>query len=288
MPRMFLISRYDDTADLRERIIEQIRDRYGAGSVVSNVTGRSLPEYVQQVGSGMLHCRVALIIVGPTWAQARDANGYRLLDNPYDPVRVELRAALAQRRLIVPLLLHGARMPRTEELPPDIAPLALRQGFQVRNDPEFAGDMRTVYQQINTQLTWRPASLFVLGAAAFAGLAQVMSYATAYVSFHTGTQGNIERLLFGSFFLSLFMILGASTAAILLSVLRRSWGWLVGVCVGLLLLVVVASLPVQGYTAQSMQLLFLFPLVVLNALILILFGLFGPRRETAGLRRHVK
>lgn len=288
MPRMFVISRYDDTADLRDRMVEQLRERYGAGSVVSGVSGSSLPDYLRRVEEQMRRCHVVLVVMGPSWTQVRDAHGYRLLDNPYDPVRVELRTALAQQRLIMPLLLHGAQMPRAEDLPPDIAPLAWRQGFQVRNDPEFADDMRVVYQQINTQLTWRPASLFVLSAATCAGLAQVVAYATADLSFGAGTQGKFASLLFGSFFVSLFVMLGASTAGILLSVLRRGWGWLVAVCAGLFLLVAVASLPVRGYTAESLQLLVLFPLILLNALVLVVFGLFGPRRETAGVRQRTR
>lgn len=283
MLKMFLISRYDDTVDLRDRIIDQIHERYGPNSLVSDVRGRSLPEYLQQVRSEMSHCRVALVLIWPMWTLGRDTNGYRLIDNPYDPVRVEIREALAQRRLIVPLLLHRASMPHIEELPPDIAPLALRQGFPVRNDPEFAEDMRTAYRQINTQLAWRPASLFVLGAAASAGLALITSYATADLTFGTGQQEQaaIGAIIFSTFLVSLLIVLAAGTATVLLSIARRSWGWLAAACAGLLLLAVVASLPVQGEQAQSQQLLFLFPLILLNVFILVLFGFVGPRREAA-------
>lgn len=280
MLRIFLISRYDNTVDLRDRIAEQIHERYGAKSLIAGIHAQSLPEYAQRVQSQMSRCRVALVVIGPTWARDRDPYGYRLIDNPYDPVRIEVREAFAQRRLVVPLLLHGAIMPRMEELPPDLAPLALRQGFQVRNDPEFAGDMRTVYQQINTQLAWRPASLFVLGGAASAGLTLLTSYAIAAATFGRGQEGVAGVLIFGLFLLSLLIILAASAAGILLSVLRRRWGWLVAVGVAILLLVVVASLPLAG-DQEVEQALYLFPLILLNAAVLTIFGLFGPRRETA-------
>lgn len=281
MLRVYLISRYDDTIDLHDRIAEQVRDRYGTESRLSDKRAGSLPEYVQQVQMQMSRCRVALVVIGPGWTLGRDPYGYRLIDNPYDPVRVEVREALAQRRLVVPLLLQGATMPRIEELPPDIAPLALRQGVQVRNDPEFAADMRNVYRQINTQLAWRPASPFALGTAASAGLALVTSYATADLTYASGQQGAIGVLIFGLLLLSLLIILAASTAGILLSVLRQRWGWLTTVGAALLLLVVVASLPLEGDQAQVQQALYMFPLILLNVAVLTIFGLFGPRRETA-------
>ena len=282
MFRIFLISRYDETVDLRDRIVEQMRERYGAKSVIAGLTAPTLPEYLRLAQSEMSRCRVAVVVIGPGWAHARDAYGRRLIDNPYDPVRAEIREALARRRLVVPLLLHGATMPRGDELPPDIAPLALRQGSQVRNDPEFADDMRAVYHQINTQLSWRPASLFVLCAAASAAVALLASYATADVTFALGAQRTFEALIFITFLVALLAILAAGAAGVLIGVLRRGWGWLVAVCVGLLLLVIVASVPMNSADAESRQLLYLFPLILLNALILGVFGLFGPRRETAG------
>lgn len=281
MLKVFLIGQHEDTIDLRDRIIEQMRERYGAKSVVFDVRARSLPEYVQQVRLQMGRCRVALVIIGPAWMRGRDAHGYRPIDNPYDPIRVEIREALARPRLVVPLLLHGATMPRFEELPPDVAPLALRQGFQVRNDPEFAGDMRTIYQQINTQLTWRSASPFVMGTSVSAGVALLASYAIAGATFRSGQQGAVGASIFTAFLLSLLIILAASTASILQSVLRRSWGWLAIVGSAIVLLVVAASLPLQGEQAQAYQVLYLFPLILLNVLVLAIFGLFGPRRETA-------
>ncbi|HEX9038600.1 MAG TPA: hypothetical protein VF808_16580 [Ktedonobacterales bacterium] len=282
MFRIFLISRYDETVDLRDRIADQMRERYGANSVVAGLTAPSLPEYLRLAQRWMGRCHVAVVVIGPGWEQAHDAFGRRLIDNPYDPVRVEVREALAQRRLVVPLLLHGATMPRSGELPPDIAPLALRQGSRVRNDPEFAGDLRAIYSQINTQLTWRPASLFVLCAAAGSGLALVTSYATADLTFGVGAQSAFGALIFIAFLVALLIVLTAGAAGILLSVVRRGWGWLITVCAGLLLLTVVASVPTDGSQAEASQLLYLFPLILLNVLILGAFGLFGPRRETTG------
>lgn len=48
-----------------------------------------------------------------------------------------------------------------------------------------------------------------------------------------------------------------------------------------MVVVIVASLPVQGEQAQARQVLYMFPLILLNVVILSIFGLFGPRRETA-------
>lgn len=87
-------------------------------------------------------CRVALLLIGPEWLEARDETGQRRIDLPNDWVRLECEIALATPGLdVVPVLVNGARMPRAEELPPSLRPLLLRHAAIIRRDPDFHGDV---------------------------------------------------------------------------------------------------------------------------------------------------
>jgi hypothetical protein len=56
------------------------------------------------------------------------------LDNPDDFVRIEIEAALTQQKLVIPVLVGEARMPRTEELPEAIRPLAKRNAVRLTHE----------------------------------------------------------------------------------------------------------------------------------------------------------
>jgi hypothetical protein len=57
---------------------------------------------------------------------ARDEAGAGRLDNPGDFVRIEIESALAQDKRVIPVLVGETRMPRTDELPEGMKPLATR------------------------------------------------------------------------------------------------------------------------------------------------------------------
>ncbi|HEV2762369.1 MAG TPA: hypothetical protein VGV38_05180, partial [Pyrinomonadaceae bacterium] len=68
-------------------------------------------------------CEVLLAVVGPSWL---DAENRARLHDPRDYVRREISTALGRRGArVLPVLTEGASMPRAEDLPEDLKPLAL-------------------------------------------------------------------------------------------------------------------------------------------------------------------
>jgi hypothetical protein len=67
-----------------------------------------------------------LVIVGPEWLAATDEQGTHRLDDPMDLVRLEIAAALRRDIPVIPVLVRSAKMPRADQLPPDVADLAYR------------------------------------------------------------------------------------------------------------------------------------------------------------------
>jgi hypothetical protein len=70
-------------------------------------------------------------MIGKNWLDAVDESGRRRLEDPTDFVRLETASALRRDIPVVPVLVHGARMPRAEQLPEDLTELAYRNGVEL-------------------------------------------------------------------------------------------------------------------------------------------------------------
>ena len=80
-------------------------------------------------------CRVVLVLIGPRWVDARNADGYRRLDHSDDFVRREIEAAFERDLRVIPVLVRGARMPGPSEVPDSLAALSRCQAFVLNDEP---------------------------------------------------------------------------------------------------------------------------------------------------------
>ncbi|RMG80036.1 MAG: amino acid ABC transporter substrate-binding protein, partial [Chloroflexi bacterium] len=77
--------------------------------------------------------------------------------NPDDFVRIEVEAGLNRNDvLVIPVLVKGAGMPSSADLPPTMRELAYRNGAVVRDDPDFHRDMNRLIKQIDEYIKARP------------------------------------------------------------------------------------------------------------------------------------
>jgi len=117
--------------------------------------GRDFTEALEQ---HLAQCDVMLVLVGRNWLDARDTSDRRRLDDPEDFVRLEVKTALLRGVSVIPLLFDGAPMPRVEQLPDDLKPLANRQNYTISYET-FARDVeelqRHVLDQITIPISWR-------------------------------------------------------------------------------------------------------------------------------------
>ena len=134
MRAIFISYRRDDSEGHAGRLFEDLRDRFGSASVFMDVAGiepgRDFRKVIeQQVAS----CGVLLAVIGKSWltSSASDAQGRRRLDDPHDFVRLETATALTRDIPVIPVLVHGAQMPRPEELPDALKDLAFRNGVEL-------------------------------------------------------------------------------------------------------------------------------------------------------------
>ena len=132
MRSIFISYRRDDTEGQSGRLHDELVRRFGEGSVFMDVVdieaGRDFREAINE---SLASCGVFLALIGPSWLESRNEAGGRRLDEPMDPVRLETATALKRRVPVVPVLVHGARMPKSEQLPGDLKELAYLNAFEL-------------------------------------------------------------------------------------------------------------------------------------------------------------
>jgi hypothetical protein len=133
--QVFISYRRDDTAGWAGRLFSDLKVRLGQDArVFMDVDGIPPGEdFARYIDKAVGQCDAVVALIGRHWSDATDAAGRRRLDEPDDFVRLEIAAALQRGIRVVPLLVDGAALPASEDLPSDIEPLLDRQAIKVDN-----------------------------------------------------------------------------------------------------------------------------------------------------------
>jgi hypothetical protein len=122
--RIFLCYRREDAGPYALLLRGKLGERFGHEQVFRDFDSIQLGlNYVKVVTDAIASAGVVLVLIGAQWAAMSDSAGRRRLDQADDPVRFELRTALAGPARVIPVLLDGARMPQPEKLPADLQAL---------------------------------------------------------------------------------------------------------------------------------------------------------------------
>src|SRR6516225_9233926 len=98
------------------RIFDRLVARYGADSVFRDVDNIPIGvDFREHINSILARTDITLVVVGKRWFGAR--RGGRRIDDPADPVRVEVETALRNGIPVVPVLVEGGAMPNANQLP---------------------------------------------------------------------------------------------------------------------------------------------------------------------------
>jgi hypothetical protein len=75
-----------------------------------------------------------IAVIGKGWLISRDQEGQRRLDNPEDFVRLEIATALKRDIQVIPVLVDGALLPHSRDLPDDLKALVHRNALLLSHD----------------------------------------------------------------------------------------------------------------------------------------------------------
>jgi hypothetical protein len=150
--RVFISYRREETAYAAGWLFDRLADRFGRGQIFKDIDSIQLgDDFVDVITAAVRSCDVLLALIGEQWLTITDEHGRRRLDNPDDFVRLEIEAALARNVRVVPVLVAGARMPRSDQLPPSLAKLARRQALELSHS-HFELDTSRLHKVLDTTL----------------------------------------------------------------------------------------------------------------------------------------
>ena len=138
---IFISYRRADSEGYAGRIYDRITPHFGADAVFMDVdTIDAGVDFVRVLEEAVQSCDVLVALIGRRWLDLKDENGVRRLDNHEDFVRIEIATALGRDIRVIPVLVGGASMPGSTELPENLQPLARRNALTV-DHATFHADM---------------------------------------------------------------------------------------------------------------------------------------------------
>jgi TIR domain-containing protein len=108
-------------------------------------------DFVKAIETTVARCDVLVAVIGNNWLDSKDDRGDRRLENPEDFVRMEIATALKREIRVIPVLVDGALMPRSTDLPEDLRLLVRRNALRI-TDTSFDGDCQRLVAAIKQVL----------------------------------------------------------------------------------------------------------------------------------------
>ena len=137
MPKIAISYRRSDSSAITGRIFDRLAAHYGRESVFMDIDnipfGTDFRSHIQAV---LQETEVLIVVIGPQWL-GTDAAGAVRMSQDSDPVRAEIEAAQARSLPLIPVLVDGARMPASAELPASFKDFAFLNAAEVATGRDF-------------------------------------------------------------------------------------------------------------------------------------------------------
>jgi len=148
---IFISYRRDDSKDIAGRLVDRLRKEYSPEQLFLDIETIPLGDNFETVLAKRLEiCDVLLALIGPSWVDIKDSAGHRRLDSSNDFVRREIAAALSRDDVrVIPVLVSGATLPQSEQLPDDLKRLLARQKCELRYE-RFSADADDLVAQLTS------------------------------------------------------------------------------------------------------------------------------------------
>ena len=149
MPRIAISYRRADSSAITGRIFDHLRSHFGADSVFMDIDdipfGVDFRNHIHEV---LMNTDVLIAVIGSNWI-GRDATGAVRIQDEKDPVRVEIETALELGVLIIPVLIDGAKMPISSDLPEGCGNFPFVNAAEVASGRDFRTHMDRLIRAID-------------------------------------------------------------------------------------------------------------------------------------------
>jgi hypothetical protein len=135
--RIYVSYRRTDSAAISGRVSDRLASHFGTQNVSMDVDSIPLGSDLRQaIEAEIRQCDVLVALIGPKWLGGARRTDRRRIDNPIDVVRIEIETAL-KLIPVVPVLVEGAEMPRSVDLPPSLQELSARNAVVLDSGRDF-------------------------------------------------------------------------------------------------------------------------------------------------------
>ncbi|MEO5698758.1 MAG: toll/interleukin-1 receptor domain-containing protein, partial [Burkholderiaceae bacterium] len=141
MSTVFISYRRDDSGPFAARLYDKLREHFGDKKVFRDIVDMQAgDEFEKRIAQRIAGSDAVLAVIGRRWLTLTNEAGGRRLDEPGDLVCAEIRAGLEQKKLVIPVLVADARLPRAEKLPETIRSLLTHHAAEI-SDSRFDYDV---------------------------------------------------------------------------------------------------------------------------------------------------
>jgi hypothetical protein len=150
---IFLCYRRADSPYASDQLYKSLVAEFGAEHVFKDVD--SIPigvSYRDHVRDHIAKSKWFLAVIGDRWLKVQSEDGKtRRIDDPDDPVRQEIGAALSENGIgIIPILVDGATIPSAKQLPVGLKSLPDYNGRALRPPPDFDNDLPALIEALKS------------------------------------------------------------------------------------------------------------------------------------------
>ena len=135
MPSIFVSYRHSDAPGHARLLYERLAERFGEANVFKDIDSTEPGVvYEELIKATLARCDALIAVIGKDWL-ARGPDGASRLHDRGDWVRMELATALSREEVrVVPVLVEGAGMPSSAELPRNVESLTGIQAVVLTED----------------------------------------------------------------------------------------------------------------------------------------------------------
>lgn len=153
MSAIFFSYRRHDSEGEAGRLFDDLVEQFGETSVFMDVAAIEVGrDFRKAVDASIANCAVLLAIIGLGWVDEKNDSGLRRLDDPNDLVRMEIASALKRDIPVIPVIVHGAKMPRPDQMPEEIRDLAYRNAVELTH-VRWKSDIRHLIRALRLLLS---------------------------------------------------------------------------------------------------------------------------------------
>jgi formylglycine-generating enzyme required for sulfatase activity len=149
MTKIFISYRRADSGEITHNLYEFLCKRFGGRNVFKDTGDGNLlggDPFAKVIIEKLNKADVVLIVIGSKWLNLNDTHGNRRLLKQEDWVRKEIRIAIENHNskgsAIIPILVDGAQMPSSDELPEDIRQLCEFNACKIDIDTRYRDEDR--------------------------------------------------------------------------------------------------------------------------------------------------